>query len=173
MHSMVNIIINNIVLETAYKTLLDPEKKKIFQRIYREAKERVELERKQENKKRLKRGLPNLPEETVETEIRQMMKNIMNEVDERKQHTERVENANKKRERDEDEMRRVQEELNKQYKKEWESYRDKRVKNWNKFQQKICHGGKKGKYETRPPKYKQEEKMENNHIDIFRPNTNF
>ena len=55
MHFMVKFyFIFFLVLETAYKTLLDPEKKKFFQRIIREAKERVELERTKENKNRLK-----------------------------------------------------------------------------------------------------------------------
>ena len=44
------------VIETANKTLQDPEKRKIYQRIIREAKERVEFERSNENKKRIKKG---------------------------------------------------------------------------------------------------------------------
>lgn len=59
---MVNNILNNnkTVLETAYKTLQDPDKRKVFQGILREAKERVELERSKENKLRAKRGKLNL-----------------------------------------------------------------------------------------------------------------
>jgi len=36
---------------------LDPDKRKIIQRIIREAKERVEVLRKEENKKRTKKGI--------------------------------------------------------------------------------------------------------------------
>lgn len=45
------------MVEQANKTLLDPEKRKVYQRIMREARERVEYERKKENKKREKLGL--------------------------------------------------------------------------------------------------------------------
>ena len=44
------------MVEQAYKTLMDPEKRKVYQRIMREARERVEYERKKENKKREKLG---------------------------------------------------------------------------------------------------------------------
>lgn len=40
------------LLEQAYKQLIDPEKRRIFQRVMREAKERVEYERKKENARR-------------------------------------------------------------------------------------------------------------------------
>jgi DnaJ-class molecular chaperone len=43
-------------LEHAYRTLLDPEKRKVYQRIMREARERTEVERKTENKRRKKIG---------------------------------------------------------------------------------------------------------------------
>ena len=36
---------------------MDPDKRKIIQRIIREAKERVEVIRKEENKKRSKKGI--------------------------------------------------------------------------------------------------------------------
>ena len=45
------------MVEQAYKTLMDPEKRKVYQRIMREARERVEYERKKENKKREKLGI--------------------------------------------------------------------------------------------------------------------
>lgn len=46
-----------LVIETAYKNIMDPDKRKIIQRIIREAKERVEVIRKEENKKRSKKGI--------------------------------------------------------------------------------------------------------------------
>ena len=82
-----------------------------------------------------------------------------------------METAHKKRERDEEEFRRMQEDLEKQQAKEWESFRDKRVKNWNKFQSKILNGKRKGKYEIKPPRYKMEERTDNDKVDVFRPNT--
>ncbi len=156
-------------LETAYKTLQDIEKKKFFQRIIREAKERVEIDRKLEDKIRMKKGQPPLPKDNLEIDYKQMIQKVINEIEERKEHSERIENAYKKRERDEEELRHTQEEYDKMYNKEWESYRDKRVKNWNKFQGKIKGGKRKGKYEIKPPKYKSEERVENK-IDIYRPN---
>lgn len=44
------------MVEQAFKTLMDPEKRKVYQRIMREARERVEYERKKENKRREKMG---------------------------------------------------------------------------------------------------------------------
>jgi DnaJ family protein C protein 8 len=44
------------VVEQAYKTLENPEKRNIYQRIMREARERTEYERKKENKRRKKKG---------------------------------------------------------------------------------------------------------------------
>ena len=52
------------LLEQAYKTLMDPEKRRLYQRVMREAKERVEYERKKENLRRVTLGLDALPEET-------------------------------------------------------------------------------------------------------------
>ena len=58
-----------------------------------------------------------------------MMRNIIQEIEERKNYADKQEQAHKKRERDEMEMQRIKEELEKQQNKEWETYRDKRVKN--------------------------------------------
>jgi hypothetical protein len=159
------------VLDTAHKTLQDPEKKKFFQRIIREAKERVELDRAKENKNRQKKGQPLLPQDTLETDIKQAIKKIIDEIEERRLHTEKMETAYKKRHRDEEELRKMQEEYEKQANKEWESFRDKRVKNWNKFKERNMNGKRRGKYETKPPKYKMEERVDDHHVDIFRPNT--
>ena len=48
---------------------MDPEKRRIYQRVMREAKERVDYERKKENARRLAIGLDNLPEETFNFEV--------------------------------------------------------------------------------------------------------
>jgi DnaJ family protein C protein 8 len=48
---------------------MDPEKRRIYQRVMREAKERVEYERKKENDRRKKVGLDLLPEETLNIEV--------------------------------------------------------------------------------------------------------
>ena len=48
---------------------MDTEKRRIYQRVMREAKERVEYERKKENKRRTAIGLDPLPEETFNIEV--------------------------------------------------------------------------------------------------------
>jgi hypothetical protein len=159
-----------LVLEQAYKTLQDPEKRKNFQRVYREAKERVLYNREKENKRRKLKGLILLPEDTLENEINLEMKKIKEVIEERNQYAERQNYAHKKREREEEELKKMQDDYEKQQNKEWESFRDKRVKNWNKFQQKVTGGKKKGKYELKPPQHKLNEKMETHNIDIYRPN---
>jgi len=76
------------ILEQAQKTLLDPEKRKVFQRVMREARERVEFERGKENKRRKKAGLPDLPEDTFEAEVRDTCDKLFIEIEERKEHYE-------------------------------------------------------------------------------------
>jgi len=110
--------------------------------------------------------LPLLPDDTLDAEVKQMMRKIIEEIEERKNYADKQDHAHKKREREEAELNRIKEELEKQQNKEWESYRDKRVKNWNKFRERIMNGKKKGKYETKPPKYKAEERTET--LDIYR-----
>jgi hypothetical protein len=129
------------------------------------------LERTKENKNRLKKGQPPLSQDNLEIEIKQTVKKIIDEIEERRLHTEKLENAYKKRHREEEDLRKMQEEYEKHTNKEWESFRDKRVKNWNRFKEKITSGKRRGKYETKPPKSKMEERTDDQHIDIFRPNT--
>ena len=74
------------MIEQAYKTLQDPKKRSVYQRIMREARERVEYERKKENKRRKKKGLIPLPEDTFEGEYKEMCKSLMNEIEERRIH---------------------------------------------------------------------------------------
>ena len=54
----------------------------------------------------------------------------------------------------------LKEEKEKEYKRQWESFRDKRVKSWNRFKSKITNGKSKGKYEIKPPKNKIEERVD-------------
>ena len=159
------------ILEQSYKSLIDPDKKQYYQRIMREAKERVEMERDRVNKMRVKKGLCELPIDNLEAEIRTTMQNIINEIEEKKKDTEKKEFAYKKRERDIKEEEYEKEEKEKEYKRQWESFRDKRVKSWNRFKSKITNGKSKGKYEIKPPKNKIEERVDEQHITIFRPNT--
>mmetsp|Transcript_23023 Transcript_23023/g.16352 ORF Transcript_23023/g.16352 Transcript_23023/m.16352 type:complete len:130 (+) Transcript_23023:115-504(+) len=57
------------LLDQAYKTLLNVDKRRMYQRVMREAKERVEYQRKKENQRRQAQGQDALPQETLNIEI--------------------------------------------------------------------------------------------------------
>ena len=57
------------VVEKAYNTLNDPEKKPFYVRIMQEAKDRIELNRKKEMRRREQLGLTPLPDDTLHSEI--------------------------------------------------------------------------------------------------------
>eukprot|EP01016_Furgasonia_blochmanni_P047808 TRINITY_DN705_c0_g2_i1.p1 TRINITY_DN705_c0_g2~~TRINITY_DN705_c0_g2_i1.p1 ORF type:complete len:220 (-),score=59.30 TRINITY_DN705_c0_g2_i1:755-1414(-) len=147
------------VVEQAYKTLIDPEKKKIYQRIMREARERTEYERKKENKRRQKLGLPELPEETFELQYREMCKKLFDEIEERKQHYMRTEESQRQRQREEQEIKVMKEKIRQMTEEEWETSREQRVDNWRKFSsQKSVIGTKKSNKQIRAPQVKMEER---------------
>ena len=95
------------LLEQAYKQLMDPEKRRIYQRVMREAKERVEYERKKENARREALSLDPLPVETFNIEVQNMCKKLFEEIEERKQHFERLDAAYKRKKRTEAEKAKV------------------------------------------------------------------
>ena len=91
------------------------------------------------------------------------MKVIIQEIEDKKAYSEKMKFAYKKRERDLEEAEKEKEEREMKKKKEWDNYRNKRVKNWNRFKAKP----KRSKYELKPPSYKTEERNEENKITIF------
>ena len=111
----------------------------------REAKERVEYERKKENKRREGVGLELLPEDTINSEVQKMCKQLFEEIEERKQHFERLDHAYKRKKRYEGEKTKVTEEIIKEDIKAWEDNRDKRVENWRDFTDKKSRIEKKKK----------------------------
>ncbi len=151
------------IIDEAFKTLMNEDKKQYFKRILRESKERVEMKREKENKLRRAKGLNFLPQDTFDDEVREMMKVIIQEIEDKKAYSEKMKFAYKKRERDLEEAEKEKEEREMKKKKEWDNYRDKRVKNWNRFKAKP----KRSKYELKPPSYKTEERNEENKITIF------
>jgi DnaJ family protein C protein 8 len=152
------------ILEEAYSTLLDNDKKNYFKRIYREAKDRIEYQRQIENKKRIKKGLNELPLDNINEEIDNMIKNIFKEIEEKKTYSEKMKFIYKKREREENEKQIETEEKKKIMQKNWEKFRDRRVRNWNRFKHK-----KHKKNMLIPPSYKTEERNdeEQNKISIY------
>ncbi len=111
----------------------------------REAKERVEYERKKENARRLSVGLDKLPDETFNIEVQDMCKRLFEEIEERKQHFERLDSAYKRKKRTEAEKAKVQEEIIKEDMKAWEDNREKRVESWRLFSDKKARIEKKKK----------------------------
>ena len=95
------------LIEQAYKTLRDPDKRKIYQRVMREARERVEYERDTENKRRKKLGMGPLSNDNFNFDVQNMCKKLFEEIEERKKHFERIELCQKKRMRDEQERRKI------------------------------------------------------------------
>jgi len=142
------------VLDKAYKELLDGEKRKMFQRVMREAKERVDYDRLRENKRRGANGIPLLPEDSYESELKDMCQKLFEEIEERKKHFERLESSAKKRAREEAETVKVEEQIKSDESKAWENSRDKRVDNWRAFKSKLvpAHPLAKGKSKSKSQK---------------------
>jgi DnaJ homolog subfamily C member 8 len=152
------------IMESAYRTLQDPEKKSTYVRIMREARERIEFERKKENRRREMLGLAKLPEDTFDSEVRDMSNRIFREIDEKKFHFDKYDWLAKKRQRDEEDKRREEEERKNNEEKEWERSRDKRVNQWRKFTMKKDHKSVKNRmktFEMKPPSTKPEERPSN------------
>lgn len=72
------------VLEQAYKTLMDPEKRRMYQRVMREARDRVEVARRKENIRRIAKGMDELPIDSVNLEVSEMCQNLFGEINERR-----------------------------------------------------------------------------------------
>lgn len=128
----------------------------------REAKERVEYERKKENARRAAIGQEKLPDETINIEVQNMCKQLFEEIEERKQHFERLDAVYKRKKRTEAEKAKVQEEILKEDLKAWEENREKRVESWRNFSDKKTKIEKKKKthFGIKAPPVKQEERSE-------------
>lgn len=126
----------------------------------REARERVEYDRKMINKKRASQGMALISPDTLASEIRTMTKKLFAEIEEKKTHFQRMEAASRKRMQEDREKIEAEEQVKKEQQKEWEHTRDKRVKSWKKFCDSRLNGRKKGKYEVRAPQVR-EERLDN------------
>lgn len=84
------------VLDKAYKTLMDLDKRRTYQRVMREARESVEASRNKENDRRKLLDLPPLPESTLHVEIQEMCKRLFERLEEKKKNFERMDQAYKK-----------------------------------------------------------------------------
>ena len=153
------------ILENAYKFLLSPETKYNFLNILSQAKERVKIIRNEINDERKNKKLPLLPNDTLDDEIREMIRKINKENEENEKYQKELKFSQKKRERDLEEQKKEEEIKKEIRKKEWEGFRNKRVRNWNRFKDKASK--KRNLYEIKARSYKFEEINENNKITVY------
>ena len=88
------------ILENAYKFLLSSETKYNFLNLLSTAKERVNITRKEINDERQKKKLPLLPDDTIDDEIREMIRKINKENEDNEKYQRELKFSQKKRERD-------------------------------------------------------------------------
>ena len=153
------------ILENAYKFLLSSETKYNFLNLLSTAKERVNITRKEINDERQKKKLPLLPNDTIDDEIREMIRKINKENEDNEKYQRELKFSQKKRERDIEEKNKEDEIKKELRKKEWEGFRNKRDRNWNRFKDKASK--KRNLYEIKARSYKFEEVNENNQITVY------
>ena len=153
------------ILENAYKFLLSSETKYNFLNLLSTAKERVNITRKEINDERQKKKLPLLPNDTIDDEIREMIRKINKENEDNEKYQKELKFSQKKRERDLEEQKKEEEKKQELRKKEWEGFRNKRVRNWNRFKDKASK--KRNLYEIKARSYKFEEVNQNNQITVY------
>ena len=153
------------ILENAYKFLLSSETKYNFLNLLSTAKERVNITRKEINDERKKKKLHLLPNDTIDDEIREMIRKINKENEDNEKYQRELKFSQKKRERDIEEKNKEDEIKKELRKKEWEGFRNKRVRNWNRFKDKASK--KRNLYEIKARSYKFEEVNENNQITVY------
>lgn len=97
-----------------------------------------------------------------------MCKQLFEEIEERKQHFERLDSAYKRKKRTELEKTKVQEEILKEDLKAWEDNREKRVESWRTFSEKKTRIEKRKKthFGIKAPPVKMEERPEHAKVDL-------
>ena len=85
------------ILENAYKYLLNPETKYNFLNILSQAKERVKIIRNEINDERKNKKLPLLPNDTLDDEIREMIRKINKENEENEKYQKELKFSQKKK----------------------------------------------------------------------------
>jgi len=147
------------IIDMCYKTLQDPGKKKMFQRIMAEAKELTDHEREVENKKRKKLGQSALPEDTYNTQYNANCRRIFEEIEEKKRHLERLELGAQRRRQEEIEKITIKEQYRLKTQEEWENSQDDRIRKWQHFSKNKGRIGSKGSNcAIRGPSMRPEEK---------------
>jgi DnaJ family protein C protein 8 len=140
------------VIDAAYKTLMDTDKRGVIMRMINEAKDRVTYERFKENKRRVKLGLSELPEETFEAEWKETLTRLFFEVEERRAHYTRLSEAQRQRKEEQLHEEWMKEQIRVLTDEQWENSRDERVKKWREYSsKKHILGTKSSSHEIRPP----------------------
>lgn len=154
------------IVEQTYKTLLDPEKRKIYQRIMREAWERTEWERTANNKRREKLGMCKLPDDTFQSEYSTNCRRLFDEIEDKKAHYIRLEEGAKRRRLEETQLQILKEQFRVLTEEEWEKSRDDRINKWRHFSSSKNRVGSKGSNGAiRAPTMKAEERGESSKQD--------
>ena len=107
-------------------------------------------------------GLGALPSDTFEDQYKELCKKLFGEIEEKKEHYKRLEDATKKRYRDDLEERVLKEQFRVLTEEEWETTRQERVSCWKTWSNRKAHnnvvGTRKSSGFLRPPPVKPEER---------------
>ena len=132
------------VVVAAYKTIQIPEKRRIYQRIMKEAWNKTIHERKNINKERKKKGLERLPDDTFDADYQSNCRRLFDEIDEKKNQLIRMEEMTRLQRNEKLEMMAMKEQYRRMTEEEWDRTREKRIKKWKTFQKKSDKIGNKG-----------------------------
>ena len=108
----------------------------MYQRVMREARDRVEVARRKENIRRLAKGMDELPLDTINLEVSEMCTSLFQEINERRDQLIRMDNAYKRKRGADLAKVAAKEEVEKEDLKAWEEGREQRVNAWRDFSQK-------------------------------------
>ena len=132
----------------------------MYQRVMREARERVECTRKKENLRRSGQGLEELPDESIKQEIAELCTELFEEIEDRKKYFDRLDQAYKRKKAHDADKKKAQEEIIQEDVKAWEENREQRVASWREFSTKKAkiEKKKKIKFGVHAPPLKAEER---------------
>ena len=111
------------MVEQAHKTLSDPDKKKVYLRIMKEAKDMTEFEREKDNKKRTKNGQMTLADSTFQEQYQENCLKIFRELEGKTEHMRRKQQSEHNRKVDEMEAKKLVEQFRILTEEEWERSR--------------------------------------------------
>ena len=147
------------IIDSSYKTLQDPTKKRMFQKIMSDAKERTDYEREQENKKRKKQDLPPLPLDTYHDQYMLNCKKIFDEIEDAREHQARQDRGAQLRRQEKVDLLVAKKEYEIFTQDQWEKSQPERIDKWKKFQNKAGRiGGRGTTGEIRHPSMRPEER---------------